>query len=333
MLQSMQIIIPQDISLPKEIEEIEITGNFKKQGFACLIDSNIKRIDSEYYRGDAEAKQKNAYLRIKNCRLKILDSILTNPTAFDLVDKQNRFQRSMDAKLTDLTNRFGFEYPNIKCFICDELRNSSKERRHEIEVPIIKEAIKGLFDRDEKILGDFKISWSKTGKPKIESLDKIGVSVSHDGALLIVVAGYEDQGCDVQTVNVRTPKEWVALLGKAKFDLLKEYKLINFELDKAATAIWTASEVAEKLFNAEYKLSLLENKPDFFLFKIVSSNLEREVLCLPMKIGAKINSIPQPMAGKCCGFRAGGGNHYGCAGLCPHRQFRGGTSLRLYPRS
>jgi len=81
---------------------------------------------------------------------------------------------------------------------------------------LIKTAVAQLLKSDKKTEGAFKVAWQKNGKPVVvgKGVKDIGVSVSHDGPFLVVVAGNGEQGCDVETIVKRTDKEWLGLLGK-----------------------------------------------------------------------------------------------------------------------
>ena len=285
MLQSMQLIIPQDISLPKEIKEIDLNFSAGSQNSPQVVLSNIMRVDADYYRGDAEVVQGGIFYKIKDCRLKVLDKILTNPTANELVNPEKRNQRIIDLKLIELSNEFGFAQPVIKCFFDERLTKANREIRHKIEMPVIVSALEELLKKEGKTSEGLRINWLKSGKPVVEGANAqgIGVSVSHTGSFLIVIAGYGEQGCDVQSIQTRTNNEWVSLLGKEKYDLLKGSKFLDQDRDKIATAIWSAAEVSQKLFNRNSEIKILEVKQNKIVFRILSSGVECDVVCILFK--------------------------------------------------
>ena len=77
MLQSMQLIIPQDLSLPRKIEEINLHSVDLRSKEACFVKSYIHKISNEQGIGNATAYDGNhKTLEIKNCDLKILQTII-----------------------------------------------------------------------------------------------------------------------------------------------------------------------------------------------------------------------------------------------------------------
>ncbi len=146
-LQSMQLIIPQDISLPRDIQEIELSLRPVKGPQKYAAHSNIKRTDVDHYRGDAQIVHDGFLLKIKNCRLKILDTILSNPSANDLVDPARRDQQIIVNKLAELSKEFALTPPVIRFAQDERLKNASKELRHKIELPFIRSALEELLKK------------------------------------------------------------------------------------------------------------------------------------------------------------------------------------------
>ncbi len=249
MLQSMQVIIPQDISLPRDIHEIELSHFSGKGGHKHLLHSNIKRMDAEHYRGDAEVTKDNFSIKINNCRLKVLDTLLNNPSANDLVNPGKRDQKTIENKVAELSNELGFIPPVVKCAYDERLKSASKELRHKIERPLIKDAVEELFRKEQKPIKDFKIKWLKSGKPVIEgkNLKDIGVSVSHSGSFLMVVVGHGEQGCDVESIQERTKNDWIEILGKDKYDILERMMFEDGDQNKNGTVLWSAIEASKKI--------------------------------------------------------------------------------------
>ena len=247
MLQSMQLIIPQDISLPRDINEIELNHPAKSNS-KYSVHSNIKRIDVDYYRGDAEVNNNSGFeLKVKNCRLKVLDTILSNPSANDLVNPAKRDQKIIENKLAELSKELNFVPPVVKCAYDERLKNAPKELRHKIELPLIKSAVDELLKREGKSVKDIKIKWLKSGRPVVENkeFEDIGVSLAHDGSFLIVVVGHGEQGCDVENIKHKSLHEWQDVLGKDKYKIF-EAKMLN-NTDETGSVIWCMFEAAKKL--------------------------------------------------------------------------------------
>ena len=75
----------------------------------------------------------------------MLDTILNNPSANDLVNPAKRDQKIIEDKLIDISKEIGFVLPIVKCAYDDRLKIASKELRHKIEIPVIKAAIEELL--------------------------------------------------------------------------------------------------------------------------------------------------------------------------------------------
>ena len=157
MLQSMQVIIPQDISLPRDIEKIELNFAKEKVKTKNIFMSSIKRLDVDHYRGDARIiMQDGLFLEINNCRLKVLDTVLSNPSANDLVNPAKRDQKIIEDKLIEISKELEFNVPVIKCGYDERLKKASKELRHKIEIPLIKAAVEELFRKRTEASPNFR---------------------------------------------------------------------------------------------------------------------------------------------------------------------------------
>lgn len=282
-LQSIQLIIPQDLSLPRRIEGIDINvSSFSDDLKECVVHSYIHKINNEQGIGYAETFN----VKVRNCDLKILQTILDRPSANDLVNSAKRDKRIIKEKLNGLSQELGFTPPIVQCLSDPGLKSGNKEERHKIELPLIRSAVKELLKRENKHLANFSVKWDKFGKPIVagKGLKDINVSLSHDGDLLLVVAGCGEQGCDIETIPRKTKSEWLILLGENKYRLLEKVNEKSGDINNSGTAVWSAIETAQKSYNSKHDgLEYLENKQDIFLFKINEDSNDR-VLGLPIKL-------------------------------------------------
>ncbi len=291
-LQSMQLIIPQDICLPESIDGIELIPSRSNSGRKYIIKSSIKRMDVDHYRGDAEVSRDGFILRIRNCHLKILETLEDNPSANDLVNPAIRDQKIIEVKLGELSREFDFVPPVVRCSYDERLKGARKELRHKIELPLIQSAIEELLKRDKKWAKGFKIRWDKFGKPLVtgKNLKNIGVSVSHDGPFLLVIAGHGKQGCDVETIQERSWNDWLGVLGKNKENLLKELIVKGNDLNKTGTSTWCALESFKKCGNKDNEIQIASMSDNYFIFKSLCLG-EEKVISFPIKNGKAIFSL------------------------------------------
>ena len=296
-LQSMQVIVPQDVCLPGEIEKIELISRRENLNMKPLVQARIKRIDADYYLGDAHVGLYDGFsVKIKNCRLKILDTVLSNPSANDLVNPVTRDQKIIENKLADLSKELDFVLPVIRCLHDDQLRNARKELRHKIEQPLLKVTTEELIKRDKESVQYFKVKWLNSGKPVVEgkSVKGVGVSVSHDGPFLIVVAGHGDQGCDVENIKIRSKDDWGALLGASKYKVMRELQSKGIDENLVGTAVWCAYEVLEKyLGNKKAQLTIDKVHKNILIFSCDPVG-DKNIIAFPLKLtrgGTKIFSV------------------------------------------
>lgn len=289
-LQSMQLIIPQDICLPNHIEEIDLSAMVDLKNNKGIAKSDIKKIDKDYYTGNAKVFDRGKLLlTIKNCHLKILDTLSDNPSANDLVNPLQRDQKIVENKLNDLPKELDFTPPIVKCLHNIGLKDSNKTERHRIELPLIISAMKESLQRDnnKKKTKTFKIKWLKSGRPVVLNKEyrDIGISLSHDGDFLICVAGWGTQGCDIETIINRSEQDWHMLLGNDKFSLLNELCIKGSDINLAGTAIWSASEAIRKYYQRNPKTLEIESSyGEVFCFTCKQFNENNRVVVFPIRL-------------------------------------------------
>ncbi len=90
------------------------------------------------------------------------------------------------------------------------------------------------------------LRWRPDGKPEVEGGP--AVSISHSRDLVLVVAGREVVGCDLEPVTARPTQVWRDLLGDHRQQLaqLIAAKVDDGDLDRAATRVWSAAESLRK---------------------------------------------------------------------------------------
>ena len=245
MLQSMQIIIPQDICLPNFIGEIQISTKLKDKEF-IPTSSEIKQIDAEHYRGDGKGYGEDRELFIiRNCILKVLESLPDNPKAKDIVNPNSRDQLIFKDLVMKYERELGVQFPFIALIHIEGLKGITKENRHKKETPFLNKAIQDYFKINEKSV-KYKIKWQSNGKPFLEVYPKVEahLSITHERNLVLCSIGDKEQAIDIQTILSKTREDWLSLLGEKKFNIIKDFK--DESLDYIGTAIWTSSEAYVK---------------------------------------------------------------------------------------
>lgn len=311
-LQSMQLIIPQDISLPRDIEELRL--NFNKGDFKSKIisQSEIKRIDPDYYRGDAQVIKEGFLLEIKNCRLRILDTIIDNPTANELVNPLKRDRMILENTILKYCRELGIKSPQFSITYIPGLNRMGKGERHKAELPFIEKTVLSFLNEKDKSNINLEIAWRKDGSPQVLSnlSNNPYISLSHEGSLVVCALGNEQQAIDLQTILLKTNEEWRSLLGDKKFVTIEHFT--GGQLNCFATAIWASGEVCIKsgLFDKyqdfqierfeENKYYLLKNGDYYFVsFVMKFSRGQARLLTFLLK---DYKLIPTPSVNEQLGF-------------------------------
>jgi len=276
LFQSMQLIIPQDISLPNHVENLEIKPlKHGRKKEVLVVNSGIRKIDGQTYIGRANTLVgQETIVDVCDCTLKVLQHLPNNPTANDLVNATHRDENILRKQLDTLSEKFGFMPPVIKC-LYDYRIMDKKEVRHRIEIPIIKSAVNELLGKDKRMVKDFKVTWTKSGKPIIKgkNLNGIEISLSHNASFLMVVAGREKQACDIEIIQKKSEVDWIGILGKDKKVLFGELRFRGFDINESATIVWGANEVVKKLFNNKIvRIRYVDKRDNMILLEGVDGN-------------------------------------------------------------
>jgi len=287
MLQSMQVMIPKDISLPRSIEEIEINFLIDKNSSEYLIHSSIKKTGIDYYRASATVKEDTLSIRIKNCNLKILENILNNPSANDLVDSTHRDQGIIDERVLGLSRQFGFQPPVLKCQFLPRLNKLNKNERHQVEVPLMVSTANGTVKKLNRSV-DVKINnidWLPSGKPVLKGsyLEDIGISLSHNNNFLLCVAGLGDQGCDIEVITERSKEDWKSIIGKKYHEVLEQIVFVLRDWSLSGTAVWSTIEVLKKINQESSDIKIDHIKEEAIVLKVVKSE-NGYILITPLKL-------------------------------------------------
>ncbi len=287
LLQSMQVIIPRDISLPVGIGRIEfdLASGLDTDRLATC---RIKKIDADHYRGDVVLSNNGAFVRIEDCRLKVLDILVSNPSATELADPARRDQKVIDGKVAALARELGFTAPVIRCLHDHRLKAASKALRRKIELPLIKKAAEEFLQKIGKPSVSVGVKWLKSGKPVLagKNIPDVGVSVAHKGTFLLVVVGAGEQGCDVELDLKKPLSYWTSVLGRKKTDLLlrglKEGG-VKADPDRYAAAFWCAYEAQKKSLGLDGELRLAESSDKGLVFR--SAELDRKASLIVAAVG------------------------------------------------
>ncbi|MBP9854375.1 MAG: SDR family NAD(P)-dependent oxidoreductase [Candidatus Omnitrophica bacterium] len=287
-LQSMQIIAAQDACLPNFIKELRLDiSAFSKYRDNLLVKTNLKKCGMTAYSGNSFMSDgKVIILSIIGCHLKILESLPGNPSANDLVDPNKRDMELIERKLNSFTQNLNGQVPAIKYVYDPRFKNAHKDKRHELEIPYLHLLLQQILDKKNKNLEKIKIKWESSGRPIVETSQSHSpnISISHTDASMICVAGYSQQGCDIENIIERKENDWLALLGENKHQLLERMIKLGFDLNTSGTAIWSAVETFKKTLNKkQVNIRLCDYWDDVFIFENDRANPNIKVVSIPIK--------------------------------------------------
>ena len=87
-----------------------------------------------------------------------------------------------------------------------------------------------------------KIKWDEKGKPILgtDQEHETHLSITHEQNLILCSISEKEQTIDLETVSPRSSEDWLSLLGKEKYSLIKDFK--GEDRDYLGTAVWTSNE-------------------------------------------------------------------------------------------
>jgi acyl-CoA thioesterase FadM/phosphopantetheinyl transferase (holo-ACP synthase) len=165
----------------------------------------------------------------------------------------------------------------------DEFGSIDKSNRHAIEDAVfhsMKTELQILTDGNEN-----KIIRSANGKPAIEN-SKLKISISHSRSVLLVTTGLDDQGCDIEFVEKRTPGEWDDLLESKFGNVMKQLDEIDHNTNVSATRLWCVKEALIKSYGTVPLNIIIEKvQGNGIIFKAMTSDQNyRMVLTFPVNV-------------------------------------------------
>ena len=287
-LQSMQLIITPHMSLPNYIGELMLFNLKESKSAQVLTESYVSKIDDKLFNGTTNAQGENGFgINIKNCNFIEIEYLKDKPSANDFTDSTVRDLEIIQSELLRLRNDFNIISPAFSLLSNKKLMNGNLSSRHEIEIPLIRDTIKSLLIHGNQKTknADLKVKWLKSGKPIVKDQD-FEISLSHDKDVLICVAGQGKQGCDIETIADRTEKDWLSLLGKEKFKLLKErWEEVDPNINYLGTALWSVYETIKKATGEdEVILKLVNLHKNTLIFNSPTLPFESVIILFSLKL-------------------------------------------------
>jgi acyl-CoA thioesterase FadM/phosphopantetheinyl transferase len=241
LLQIIQVIIPQDLCLPIAIQRLcwrrPAEGDAGERRALAILE---RREGREYVASvvafDAEGIPFEA---LSGYRLRILKSLPERPTARELIGRVAQDETMLRGVLNERATILDRQVPAV-ALAWDRWHELSREERHIRTEPLVERAAR-LAE-----LEPFAVRWDEKGRPTCDSDGDVGVSVSHDDSLGLVVVGPSPQGCDIVEVKSRAQGDWLSLIGQSKYALLLTLVSAGDTEDIAGARVWAANEALIK---------------------------------------------------------------------------------------
>jgi enediyne polyketide synthase len=247
LLQSLQIILPDLIALPVEIEKWEIFLEDSAKGtrkvIAELLHKGVDIVTGDVVAIDAKGRVVEI---LHGYKAKIIENVQDAPRVDDLRSPDDWDETKLNARLQYFCHSINRTAPAISITHQSGFHEMKKTRRHIVERDLFGKACRKLEIVDGNLPGEMSVSWTKEGKPFIKESGKVGLSYSHDDRVCLCALGRGAQGCDIETLTHRAAEEWGDLLGTRRAPLLETIASIDKSVDRAGSRIWCALEALRK---------------------------------------------------------------------------------------
>jgi enediyne polyketide synthase len=247
LLQSAQIILPDVVALPVEIENWKINLNNSEKGYFKVVVDSLRRTDTVITANVSSIDNEGRVVEmLHGYKGMILAEVQNAPTVEDLVSPDAWDELKINTRIQSLCQRFNMTPPEISVRHQSGFHAMNKRQRHQVEKELIEKAYRKLKVSTENLPDEIMVKWTETGKPVITGNDGVGVSCSHDERLCICVVGERQQGCDIEPITHITTEKWKALLGATRTSLFETIYGLDKSADVAGSRIWCALEALRK---------------------------------------------------------------------------------------
>ncbi|MEJ2324592.1 MAG: SDR family NAD(P)-dependent oxidoreductase [Nitrospirota bacterium] len=269
LLQAGQLLVPDVVALPVEIEEWEMLLRRRKAGTLCVVTEMLQR-GKEIILTDVTAVDEDGIVieRLRGYKTKIIEELKDAPLPADLRNPDEWDAARINLTLRSLCARTDTLRPVVSVANRSGLHEMSTAHRHDIEEELFRRAYGILKTENGGLPDGAAVSWTESGRPLVKGVEGVDVSFSHDERVCVSVVGKFSQGCDIEPLSSRSAEEWRELLGMMRAPLLERVADIDNSIDRAGYRIWCALEALKKASGTnDGDLAYEEETGDCVVFK------------------------------------------------------------------
>jgi enediyne polyketide synthase len=256
LLQAAQLVVSPDVALPVRIGRIELRRSSSGATGPCLARARFLGREGDTLFAEVTAWDASGQLieRITGYALKVLERDERLPDVHRLLEPHVRDEHELQRRLDEAAQRWQLVAPRVAFVHQRGLHQQSRQQRRALTEPLLRQAASRA-----DAMGH--LGWELSGKPVLEGSPDFGLSLAHDDAGALAVAGRGAQGCDLVGRATHSATDWRAMLGAnaAVFDARAAVDGVDF----AGRMLWGAQEAGMKALGTdEVALSLVATSAD-----------------------------------------------------------------------
>ena len=248
LLQATALLVPQDRSLPIAVDEIDYAGPPESQSGPLVAQVRLLSRQGDDLISEVTAVDRRGRVvqRLSGYRLRIVRSFPHYPTAKELAAPDQRDQQLLDEQLRKAAETLHVEVPAVAlAYGPDNLSDLSQSDRQKAVSALVQTALDAYHrQQPDAVVGD-EIVWDRQDRvPPPATVDEQRfLGVTWDPRLRIAAAGSAPWGCHLESVQPRSRKQWIDLLGSIHEGLLDTLIDHGDPLDLAGTRIYAAMQL------------------------------------------------------------------------------------------
>ncbi|HWR98290.1 MAG TPA: SDR family NAD(P)-dependent oxidoreductase [Candidatus Methanoperedens sp.] len=249
LLQSMQIVVSQDICLPVSIGALTRYTPHGETPEELLCVSDLLDHSGDLIQGTVFAlgADGRAIERLDGYLLKTLEHHPENPTPEEIADPGPRDEAILRRELAYRAEGLGLITPEIAVAYAPGIREFAKDERRDFARHVLQRVVARAMGPEAGSAEELPLRWLESGEPVLEGSGFPRISFSHaDGRLLCVAGAGFPQGCDLVPLGQRDLSDWQGLLGEEYPPLLRQLMADGDSADVAGSRIWAAREALFK---------------------------------------------------------------------------------------